>query len=123
MILCDWAGYLRFRPHFAEVTDPQFYPIEWLDFEVAQGRAWPLIGKDAGLVVEIKKYPGGVKAAHGLVAAGDLGEIINDLIPLAEEWGRKNGCKYGLIESREGWAKALKSHGWNIHQVAILKEL
>lgn len=123
MILADWAGYQRFRPQFAAVTDPAFYPIEWLDFEVAQGRAWPIIGNNAALVVEVKPYPGGVRVAHGLIAAGDLEEIVSELIPAAEAWGRANGCRYGLIESREGWAKVLKSHGWQVHQISILKEL
>jgi len=122
-MISDWVGYLRFRAQFQTVIDPEFYPIEWLDFEVSAGRAWPIIGENAALVVEVKAYPGGVKAAHGLIAAGDLNEIINELIPAAEAWGRTQGCKYGLIESREGWAKALKSHGWEIHQVSILKVL
>lgn len=123
MILCDWAGYQRFRPQFEQVIDPEFYPITWLDFEVAQGRAWPIIGENAALIVEVRSYPGGVSVAHGLIAAGDLEEIVNELIPAAEAWGRSKGCKYGLIESREGWAKVLKSHGWETHQVAIIKSL
>lgn len=123
MMLPDWAGYQRYRPQFEQIINPEFYPIEWLDFEVSQGRAWPIIGDKSALIIEVKAYPGGVRACHGLIAAGDLEEIANDLIPAAEEWGRAKGCKYGLIESREGWAKILKSHGWFVHQISILKEL
>lgn len=122
-IVPDWTGYLRFRPQFEQVTDPQFYPIEWLDAQVLKGRAWPIVGRAAALVVEVRQYPGGVRAAHGLIAAGNLSEIVNELIPRAEAWGRAQGCKFGLIESREGWAKVLKKHGWGTHQVALLKEL
>lgn len=123
MILPDWAGYYRFRGQFEETTDPEFYPIEWLDRQILDGRAWPIVSKSAALVVEVRQYPGGVKACHGLIAAGDLGEIVGKLIPAAEQWGRENGCKYGLIESREGWSRALSKHGWRTHQLALIKEL
>lgn len=116
-------GYLRFRPQFEQVTDPIFYPIEWLDAQVLSGRARPFIGRAAALVMEIREYPGGARVAHVLIAAGDMTEIVDDLAPQAEQWGRDSGCQFGLIESREGWAKVMKKHGWRIHQVALLKEL
>jgi hypothetical protein len=122
-MISDWAGYLRFREQFAAATDPEFYPGEWLDAQVAQGKAWPIIGENAAIVVEVRAYPGGAAAVHGLVAAGDMVEIVNELIPAAEQWGRSKGCKYGLIESREGWSKVLKDHGWRTHQQSLLKEL
>jgi hypothetical protein len=123
MIVPDWAGYLRFRPDFEATTDPDFYPIEWLDGQILCGAAWPIVGNDAALVVEVKDYPGGARVAHGMIAAGELSEIVGQLIPQAEEWGRSKGCRFGLIESREGWAKVLKQHGWSVHQTALMKEL
>jgi hypothetical protein len=45
------------------------------------------------------------------------------LIPLAEEWGRENGCVGALIESRVGWGEALKSEGYRPHQLAVWKDL
>lgn len=122
-MISDWAGYLKFRAGFEEATDPEEYPIEWLDHQVAVGTAWPIIGKKAAVVVEFKQYPGGARAVHGLVAAGDINEIANSLIPAAEEMGRRSGCKYGLIESREGWARVLKNHGYEVRQVTLRKEL
>jgi len=119
----DWAGYLHFRDKFREATDPAFYPTEWLDDQIRRGFAQPIVGENAALVVEVRVYPGGARAAHGLIAAGDVGEIVGVLIPAAEQWGRDNGCTIGLIESREGWSKVLKSHGWNPHQVSLRKEL
>ena len=139
MIVPDWAGYVRFRDAFAEATDPAFYPIAWLDAQVLAGAAWPIVGRAAALVVEVRDYPGGARVAHGLVAAGDpgspdrgpgqaapgagLAEIVAELIPAAEAWGRARGCRLGLIESREGWAKLLRPHGWEPHQLTLRKPL
>ena len=123
MIVPDWAGYLRFRDAFADVTDAASYPIGWLDGQILAGAAWPIVGRQAALVVEVRDYPGGARAAHGLAAAGDLAELVAELIPAAEEWGRRRGCRLGLIESREGWAKVLKTQGWEPHQLSLRKVL
>jgi hypothetical protein len=119
----DWAGYQRFRDSFAEIIDPAEYPIEWLDRQILNGLAWPIIGEGAGLVVEVKRYPGGARAVHALVAAGDLQEIATKLRAEAEAWGRDRRCTFALVESREGWTRALKQYGYNTHQISVRKVL
>jgi hypothetical protein len=123
VIIPDWATYLRFRSQFEQTTDPAFYPIEWLDQQILSGKAIPFFGRHSALVMEVREYPGGARTAHVLVAAGDMREIVENLAPAAEQWGRDNGCHFGLIESREGWVKVMKHHGWRVHQIALLKEL
>ena len=49
--------------------------------------------------------------------------IVNVLIPRAEEWGRSIGCTLAIIESRPGWAREMKKHGYSTHQISISKEL
>jgi hypothetical protein len=71
MIVPDWAGYLRFRDRFAAAMDPLFYPIGHLDGLVLAGQARLWIGDDAAIAAEARIYPGGARAVHGLVAAGD----------------------------------------------------
>jgi hypothetical protein len=122
-MLPDWAGYLRFRPQFEQTTDSTLYPIEWLDEQIMSGRAWPFIGKSAALILEVRNYPGGARVAHVLIAAGNMKEIVEKLGPSAEDWARRMGCTRALIESREGWARVMKNHGWRVHQVALMKEL
>jgi hypothetical protein len=73
--------------------------------------------------VELRRYPGGALDVHGLVAAGDMVEIRDNLIPCAEAWGRANGCIAGVVESRPGWAKVLKPSGYEVSQVTVRKEL
>jgi hypothetical protein len=123
MTLPDWAGYRRFRPGFAEAMDPAFYPIEYLDALLLSGRARLWVGAQAAIVAEIRDYPGGARVVHGLVAAGRIEEIQGQLIPLAEAWGRAQGCSRAIVESRSGWMRALRAQGYEPHQVALRKDL
>ena len=123
MILPDWSGYLRFRSDFAEVLDPRLYTIEWLDEQILGQAVRLWVGRGAAIVAQLKAYPTGARDIEGLIAAGDLGEIVNELIPAAEAWGREQGCIGAIIQSREGWARVLKGQGYAVHQVALRKEL
>lgn len=122
MIVPNWAGYLRFRPAFAEAMDPRLYDIDYLDGLILSGRARFWRTDTAAIVAEIKLFPTGAKVVHGLIAAGDI-EGIKSLIPLAEDWGRQVGCIGGMIDSRPGWARAMKSAGYAPHQLALWKDL
>jgi hypothetical protein len=123
MIVPDLAGYRRFRDRFAEAMDPAFYPIEYLDHLILSGRARLWVGAHAAIVAEIRDYPGGARVVHGLVAAGRIEDIVRLLIPQAEAWAKASGCTHAIIESRSGWMRALRAHGYEPHQVAVRKEL
>jgi hypothetical protein len=84
--------YERFRPIFAEAIDLRLYSIEHLDALLQSGRAQIWFGTEAAIVTEIRAYPAGATVIHGLVAAGDLDEIVETLIPRAEAWARSIGC-------------------------------
>lgn len=116
----SWHDYLIFRERFQEVMDPRFYTIEWLDRKIhnEEFRLWANEG--AAIVAKIKEYPAGGKAVHGMIAAGELDDIIK-LIPMAEDWGRSLGCVTAEISSREGWSRILPDY--SVHQVEIVKEL
>lgn len=118
----DLHGYLAFRDQFREAMDPAFFTIEYLDNLITSGAAFLFASQDAAIVIEIKQFPGGARAVHGLVAAGNVPEI-KKLIERAEEWGRINGCTYGLIESRPGWERLMKAEGYRPFQISIVKEL
>jgi hypothetical protein len=123
IIVPDWKAYLAYRDKFKEVTDERYYPIEWLDERIVTGIARFMCSENAAIIAEIRLYPGGARDVHGLVAAGDKDEIVNILIPQAEEWGRQNACVAGVVESRPGWARALKPSGYEVSQVTVRKEL
>jgi hypothetical protein len=117
------SHYPRFREAFAEAMDSRLYTIGYLDRLLLSGKAQIWFGEKAAIVTEIRPYPTGARVIHGVVAAGDLQEIAEILIPKAEQWGRSIGCAFASIESRPGWAKALRSAGYVPYQLAIMKEL
>jgi hypothetical protein len=117
------SDYAAWRDAFAGVLDPQRYTIEWLDGLVAEGRAIFWGAEDAAMLTELRRYPTGAMDIHGLVAAGALDTIIGDLIPRAEAWAQTAGCIGAVIDSREGWTRALKASGYRPYQTAVRKEL
>lgn len=119
----DVAAYVRWRPQFAEILDPQYHPLEWLDGEFWAGRAEILFCTDAAALVEIRTYPTGAKEGHGLLCCGELSSIVNELLPRWEDQLRSIGALSATIDSRHGWARALKPLGYAPYQVAVRKEL
>jgi hypothetical protein len=112
-------AYARFRDEFADIA-PDKYPASYIDGQVLSGE-WRCWGTErAAIIAEIKTYPSGLKEVHGVAATGDLGEI-RALIPLAEQWGRENGCQWAAIESRGGWERLLPEY--QVEQVRIAREL
>ena len=117
------TSYQAFRPAFGEVIDPRYYTLDWLDEQLLRGHAHFWNTDHAALVTEFKAYPAGAMDIHVVVAAGDMRDIIEILAPQAEAFGRANGCTAATVESRIGWARALKPSGYRMHQTTIRKEL
>ena len=111
-----------FRDQFAQAMDERLFCIEFLDSLLQDGKAFAWFSEKAAIVTEIKTYPTGAKVIEGLVAAGDLDEILK-MIERAEAWGKEQGCIMARIESRAGWVRKLKSKGWEVSQTALVKEL
>lgn len=119
----EWRGYLRFREAIAGAVDPRFHPIGWVDDQVLRGHFRVWAGDDALILAGIRRYPSLAADVEGLVAAGDAAEIVERLIPQAETWGRAQGCAGARIDSREGWERLLRPHGWRRFQTTIRKTL
>lgn len=117
------GDYGAWRARFAEALDPRFYNIEYLDWLLEHERAWLWFGRQAALAAEIKTFPTGMRAVSFVVAAGDLTELTEELRPAVEDWGRAGGCSVSLIESRPGWEKSMKKHGYTLFQASIVKDL
>lgn len=115
-------GYLRFRDRFAEAIDTRLYSLDHLDAMMLSGRGKCWCSENAAIVAEIKTFPTGAKAVCGVIAAGELEEIVA-LIKHAEEWGRVHGCQFGMIESTAGWQRVMKKHGYETFQVSLIKPL
>jgi len=116
------VSYGLFRQAFAELLDPRFYSIGWIDQGIAGGKITVFGNEHACILVEIKTYPAGAKEVHGLCAAGDLAMILK-LIGDAEEWGRAQECIVASVASREAWVRILAEYGYAPYQILVRKEL
>lgn len=123
MMVADWAGYQRFKDGFARIIDERFYSVEWLERSILDGRLIVMATDKAAIILEINRYPTGLRELHCMAATGDMHEIIDVLAPMAEAWGYERGCVTASVESREGWVKALHPSGYRVHQVIVKKEL
>ena len=121
--MIDWDAFARFRDGFSEAMDPRLCAITDLERLIASGQAHFMAAGDAAIVFEVKTWPSGARAVHGLVAAGNLDRIVGLLIPSAEAWGVAHGCTLAIIESRDGWGRALAPSGYEPFQSSIAKDL
>lgn len=118
--LTAWAA---FRSAFAAIIDERFYPLAWVDEQVAIGNFVLMSKGDSAILLSVKVYPSGLRELTGEAATGKRETIVSALIPQAEQFGRAIGCETACISSREGWARIMKSHGYSLHQTSIRKAL
>lgn len=119
----DWAEYLRFRDAFAAMLDPRFYTVDWLDMQILGGAMRLFSAGDSAILVSVRTYPTGARELHAEAATGELKAIRASLIPQFEAFGRSQGCDIAVVESRAGWEKIMRQHGYERHQVSVRKAL
>ena len=113
---------VRHRAEIASLLDERFYPLWWVEAEIAAGRIAIMANDTAIIGFEAKRYPGGATEVHGMFAAGELEGIL----PLIDEvcgLARDLGVTVAAIDSRGGWARVLKDRGFKQDRVRIVKEL
>ena len=57
------------------------------------------------------------------LAGGDLGELVRQLRPQAEDWARREGCRRVVVIGRAGWERALAPEGYAPLARIIAKDL
>jgi hypothetical protein len=111
----------RWRAEIAQMLDERFYPLRWVEAEIAAGRIETLQNDKAIIGVQLRTYPGGAVELHGMFACGDkaaISELVDHVLALAEA----EGCTCAAIESRPGWAREFRAKGFNVDRVRIVKE-
>jgi len=117
-----WDAYQRHRDEIAELLDPRCYSIGWMDAQLLAGDMLAFGTGQAVIIVTVKLYPAGARELHGMVAAGNVADILF-LIEQAEQWGRHNGLDFACISSRPAWARLLKPRNYYVNRVEIVKDL
>ena len=119
----DWAGYVRHREGFESIIDQRFYGLDWIERQILEGRYVVFANDRAAALAEIKTYPTGARELHYLAGTGELDALLHEIRPDLEQWGRDQGCITAVMESREGWQRALGPFGYELFQVGLRKEL
>jgi hypothetical protein len=88
--------------------------------EAGEARFW--VGRASAAVTLVERDPGGPRLMIWL-AGGDLRELQDDLLPLAEAWGRAAGCRRAMVVGRAGWERSLKAKGYAPLARVIAKDL
>lgn len=89
---------------------------------VERGEAQLWAGERSAHVTQIETYPFG-KAIEVLASGGDMDELIDVLRPQIEAWAKAQGCVAAHVVGRLGWARQLKSCGYEPLYTVIRKEL
>lgn len=87
-----------------------------------RGEARFLPGRNCAAVVEIYRHPRR-SILHLWLVGGDMGELLNELLPLAEAWGREEGCDGVTSAGRPGWDRVLAPLGFSPLARICMKEL
>lgn len=89
---------------------------------VVEGEARLWAGRGAALVAALERDPGERRLLIWL-AGGDRAELEDELLPLAEAWGRAAGCRRALVIGRAGWERTLRGKGYAPLARLIAKDL
>lgn len=112
----------RHRAEIASIIDERFYPMWWVEQEIAEGRI-DLLHNDTSIIgIQLRIYPGGARELHGMFAAGDR-KGIRELVKQAIALGVEAGLTCAAIESRSGWEREFRDLGFVKNRVRIVKEL
>jgi len=81
-----------------------------------------LPGEASAAVVQIIEYPR-LKRLHLWLNGGDMAELVEVLLPIAEVWGRNQGCSQVTTAGRPGWDRVMARYGFQPAARICMKEL
>lgn len=81
---------------------------------------WP--GKKSAAVTRLHDYDG-KKVLRIWLAAGDMSELVNQMLPASEEWALSQGLDAIEVEGRKGWTRVLAPLGFKEVDGVLTKEL
>jgi hypothetical protein len=115
----EWA---RCAPYIAAALDHAggTHGVDDVKFMVQRREARFWAGRRAALVTQIEDHPR-VRWLVLWLAGGDLDELVDELRPAAEAYGRVHGCQRVVIFGRPGWERVLT--GYSPVARLIAKEL
>ncbi len=83
------------------------HTLDDVECQLMKDKAQLWCGEKSVIVTEINDYPTG-KRARIWLAAGEMDELVNDMLPDVEAWAKGGGCISITIVGRKGWLRKLK---------------
>lgn len=103
--MADWRTFIE--PSLFQGT----HLIDDVDAAVRAGEMQLWATETAAAITEIVEYPR-KKALHMPFCGGELGELVNVIVPACEAWGKAQGCDWFTGCGRAGWDRVMGAHGY-----------
>lgn len=106
----------------ALINGGDYYDLSDVEQAVRAGEAlfWP--GEKSAVVTQVWRFPKATILNFWL-AGGDMTEIVDDMRPVIEAYGKVQGCTKTVVVGRLGWVRALKGAGYTPVWTAVAKEI
>lgn len=110
----------RARTGFAQALEGHpLLSVADLEADITQGVAYVWEGQTSDVFTRIN----GPVCEMG-PASGDMNEIVAQALPDIERWAKENACTDMFVQAgREGWARVLAPHGYEVAAVILRKRL
>lgn len=100
----------RAAPLIQQAVDRQdTHGLEDVKAEVDAGRAQLWCGTESALITEIAVYPRR-KICRVWMAAGNMTELVHEMLPNVEAWAVEKGCSGMEVIGRHGWVRVLNDY-------------
>lgn len=84
-----------------------------------QAQLWE--GEKSVIVTQIEEYPK-IKKCRIWIAAGDMVELVEKMLPAVEKWAKKENCYAIGVVGRKGWSRVLLDKGYEEPRLTILEK-
>lgn len=102
--------------------DGDHYTIEDVWRDVSEGRATFWSGKRSAVISQFWNFPR-ARVCHYWLAGGDMGELLDEMMPVIEGWAKAQGCSETSLGGRKGWQRALAPYGFELAFTVLRKRL
>ena len=109
-----------------ELIEPALYQgthtIGDVEAMIEDGYAKLWLGENSAAVTEIIIYPK-CRVLHLWLCGGDMDEITEQMLPMAEKYAIEQGCTRMTTGGRKGWDRVMSKHGFTPIASVCAKEL
>lgn len=116
---CAWG---KCRPWIAAAVEngPKLETIVDIERKIESGKYQFWAGEKAAAITNVNSD---AKLLELLYAGGDMGSLVNELLPALYDFSADAGCTKIAVIGRKGWERVLKSEGYTHGATVLIKDL